>query len=73
MRKASGRIMQVQEGRFTLAAEDGRVLQFVLSHRAAAEPQDLWPVHAAGLRVRVDYDDSPHLLAGVAHRISVEG
>ena len=69
MRSLSGRIIGVQEGRFALATDDGRVLPLMLSRRATAEPQDLGPLFASGARVRVDYEDSPRLVSGVAHRI----
>lgn len=62
----------VQEGRFCFVAENGRVLRFVLSHKAAAEPQDLPQLQATSARVRVAYTDARHLLAAVAHRIDIE-
>jgi hypothetical protein len=72
MRTAQGRITAVQEGRFLLVTPAGRVLQMMLSHRAAVEPQDLPPLEAAANRVRVEYRDSGHLIGGVVERIQVE-
>ncbi|MGD9613873.1 MAG: hypothetical protein AB7H90_01600 [Alphaproteobacteria bacterium] len=72
MPSVHGVVHAVQEGRFRLAAEDGRVLSFILSHKAGVEPQDLAPLAATGARVRIDYSDSPHVIASVAHRIEIE-
>ena len=72
MRSVEGVISVVQEGRFQLVTDGGQVLPFMLSHKAAAEPQDLPPLQRAAARVRVDYTEAPHLICGVAHRIEVE-
>ena len=72
MRWIEGRITAVQEGRFLLAADDGRVRQFVLAHNAAAEPQDLPALSQTGVRVRLAYRDSRHLLCGVAQQLKIE-
>ena len=52
--------------------DDGRVLQFMLSHRASLEPQDLPPLQHRRARVRVEYRDSRHMIAGVVRRLVVE-
>ena len=72
MHSIRGVITAVQEGRFRLVAEDGRVLLFVLSHKAAAEPQDLPPLRDAATPVRIEYEDSRRLIAAVARRIEIE-
>ena len=72
MRSVRGFVSAVQEGRFRLVTDDGRVMPFVLSHKASAEPQDLPPLAARTARVRVSYTDSPHLIADVAHRVEIE-
>ena len=72
MHSVQGVINAVQEGRFQLAADDGRVLQFVLSHKAGVEPQDLPRLQAASVRVRVNYDDGGRLIAGIAKGIEAE-
>jgi hypothetical protein len=72
MHTVRGVVGAVQEGRFHLVTDDGRVLPFVLSHKAAAEPQDLPPLAARAARVRVAYSKSPHLIADVAHRLDIE-
>jgi hypothetical protein len=70
MQSVWGVVTAVQEGRFRLVAEDGRVLACVLSRKAAAEPQDLMAL--TGARVRVAYSASPGLIAFLAHRIDIE-
>lgn len=72
MRSVRGIVSAVQEGRFRLITDDGRVMPFVLSHKASAEPQDLPPLAAKPMRVRVSYSESPHLIADVAHRVGIE-
>ena len=73
MLSVRGFVTAVQEGRFTLVAEDGRVLRFVLSHESSAEPQDLPQLQAAAARVRIAYSDGGgRLIAGVARRIDIE-
>jgi hypothetical protein len=63
MQTVSGTILLVQEGRFRLLTEDGRGLTFLLAHDAAIEPQDLPAL--THRRVRVEYEDSPNLVAGI--------
>ena len=72
MHSVRGRVIAVQEGRFQLATDDDRVMLFVLSHKAAAEPQDLPPLVARTARVRVSYTESRHLIAHVAQRVEIE-
>lgn len=72
MPSARGIVTAVQEGRFLLVTDAGRTLRFVLSHRAAAEPQELPALQRRAARVRVDYSDGKHLIAGVAKRIVAE-
>ena len=72
MQTVRGKVITVQEGRFRLVTDDGRVMPFVLSHKAEAEPQDLPPLMAKMARVRVSYTESPHLIADVAQRIEIE-
>jgi hypothetical protein len=72
MHSVRGRVIAVQEGRFRLATDDGRVLPFVLSHKASAEPQDLPPLAARPVRVLISYSESPHLIADIAHRVEIE-
>lgn len=72
MRSATGIINAVQEGRFQLATDDGRFFEFVLHHRAAVEPQDLSRLERMRARVRVEFRDSKHLIAGIARHLSIE-
>lgn len=73
MHSVRGRVIAVQEGRFRLVTDDGRVMPFVLSHKASAEPQDLPPLAARPVQVLVSYSESPHLIADVAHRLEIVG
>lgn len=66
---AEGTILVVQESRFRLLTEDGRGLVFLLAHDAPLEPQDLPPL--AHRRVRVDYEESSKLIAGIARYLRV--
>ena len=72
MHSVRGTVISVQEGRFRLVTDDGRVMPFVLSHKAWAEPQDLPPLAARTARVQVSYSESPHLIANIAHRVEIE-
>ena len=72
MHSVRGKVIAVQEGRFRLVTDNGRVMPFVLSHKASAEPQDLPPLAARTARVQVSYSESPHLIADVAHRVEIE-
>ena len=66
MPSATGTILLVQESRFRLLTEDGRGTLFLLAPDAPVEPQDLPPL--TGRRVRVEYEESPRLVAaGIAH------
>jgi len=67
----TGVITVVQEGRFRVVGDDGVPRQFVLSHRAPLEPQDLPPLQRAQAHVRVAYAPSRSLIAGVAHDLTV--
>jgi hypothetical protein len=69
MPQASGTVLLVQESRFRLLTPGGRGRTFLLAHDAPIEPQDLLPL--AGRRVRVDYEDSPRLVAGIARGLTV--
>jgi hypothetical protein len=69
MRSAEGVITLVQEGRFALVTDGGRVMQFVLAHDASIEPQDLPLLKRDQRRVRVDFTESRRLVAHVAHTL----
>jgi hypothetical protein len=69
MRSVKGIITLVQEGRFTLVADSGRVMQFLLAHDASLEPQDLPPLKRDRRRVRVNYSEPSRLVAYVAHSL----
>jgi hypothetical protein len=64
-----GRILLVQEGRFMLRTESGTGQLFVLSHRAAVEPQQLPPLQRAQARVEVECDDARGGMSAVAYAV----
>lgn len=66
---ATGTILVVQETRFRLLAEDGRGMVFLLAHDAPLEPQDLPTL--THRRVRVSYEQSPTLIAGIARDLEL--
>lgn len=70
MRRATGRILLVQESRIRLRTDDGRGLVFLLGVDAPIEPQDLPAL--TGARVRLDYTTSPRIAAGIVHDLVVE-
>jgi hypothetical protein len=69
METADGIITVVQEGRFKLVTDTGRVMHFVLAHEAAIEAQDLPPLARARTPVRVAYTRPNHVIAAVAHSL----
>ena len=69
MQSAEGVITLVQEGRFALVTDGGRVMQFLLARDASLEPQDLPLLKRNQRRVRVDYTEPSRLVAHVAHRL----
>jgi hypothetical protein len=71
MQSAEGVITLVQEGRFELVTDRGRVMHFILAHDASLEPQDLPPLQRDQRRVRVDYTEPTRLIAHVAHALSI--
>ena len=70
MQTMTGIITVVQEGRFRLVADDGKSTLFVLSHKAALEPQDLTGLQNAQKRVTVHYRQDSGRIAGLAHDIT---
>lgn len=69
MKTLEGTVLLVQEGRFMVQTSQGETHLFVLSHRAPLEPQQLPPLQRDHARVRVTYDDAPHVIARTAHAI----
>jgi hypothetical protein len=70
MKWVEGVIILTQEGRFELATDGGRVMQFMLAHDAALEPQDLPRLRRGRRRVRVEYTEPRHLIGYLAHALS---
>jgi hypothetical protein len=69
MQSVEGVITLVQEGRFAIVTDGGRIMQFVLAHNASLEPQDLPLLKRDRRRVRVDYTEPSRLIAHVAHAL----
>lgn len=63
---ASGTIAVVQEQRFRLITDEGQGLLLTLSHKARANPNDLWRYHREAAYVLVDYTGEPNMETGVA-------
>jgi hypothetical protein len=68
---AEGVITLVQEGRFALVTDRGRVMHFLLEHDASLEPQDLPFLTRDQRRFRVDFTEPSRLVAHVAHRLRI--
>jgi hypothetical protein len=66
---AEGVITLVQEGRFALVTDRGRVMHFPLAHDASLEPQDLPFLKRDQRRFRVDFTEPSRLVAHVAHTL----
>jgi hypothetical protein len=69
MQSVEGVITLVQEGRFTVVADGGRVMHFLLAHDSSLEPQDLAFLKRDQRRVRVDFTEPSRLVAHVAHTL----
>ncbi len=69
MPTVEGTVLVVQESRVRVLTDDGRGLLFLLAHDAPLDPQDLPPL--THRRVRVDYDESATLIAGVARDLQL--
>ncbi|MFZ0614458.1 MAG: hypothetical protein WAM73_19595 [Desulfobacterales bacterium] len=70
-KRATGRIISVQETRFRLVAEDGRSFLFTLGHGAFAAEAGLIDLHKARASVTIEYEGEPQLESGVARSIRV--
>lgn len=64
-----GIVTIVQESRFQLTDEEGAAHLFLLSHAAAAEPQQLGRLQAEQARVEVRYTEPHNIIGLVAHSI----
>ena len=69
MQSVEGVITLVQEGRFVVVTDGGRVMHFLLAHDASLEPQDLPLLKRDQRRVRVDYTEPSRLVTHVAHTL----
>ena len=71
MQSIQGIVTIVQEGRFQLVDENGVGHQFLLSHRASLEPEQLPGLQRDQSLVRVWYKHAPDLIGHVAARIDL--
>jgi hypothetical protein len=66
-----GVVTVAQEGRFLMRTDDGVTHLLVLSHAAAAEPDQLPRLQHIQARVRVVCQAAPELIAHIARRIQI--
>ncbi len=71
MASMEGRVILAQESRFQLLDRNGVSHHFVLSHSAAAEPEQLPALQRAQARIRVRYRGVEGLIAHAALAITV--
>ena len=71
MESIEGTVIFAQESRFQLIDRGGISHHFVLSHSAAAEPEQLPALQRNQARVRVGYRRAPDVLAHAAMSITV--
>ncbi|MBV9378807.1 MAG: hypothetical protein JO320_27775 [Alphaproteobacteria bacterium] len=69
MQAVEGVITLIQEGRFELVTDGGRVMHFMLAHGSSVEPQDLPPLQQERRRVRVEYTKPTRVVTHVAHTL----
>ncbi len=69
MQTVEGVITLVQEGRFVIVTDSGRVMHFLLGHDASLEPQDLPLLKRKQRRVQIDYTEPSRVVAHVAHTL----
>jgi hypothetical protein len=69
MQSLDGVVTLVQEGRFLMQSDAGPYHVFILSHAAAAEPDQLPALQRDQARVRVRFKRGRDTIAMVAHRI----
>ncbi len=65
-----GVVTMAQESRFQLTDDRGVSHLFILSHSAAAEPDQLAPLSRQQARVRVHYTTPENVIGLLAHAIS---
>ena len=66
-----GRIILAQESRFVVTDANGIAHLFILSPKAAAEPQQLQPLAARHATVEITYGEAKNVIASQATRIDV--
>ncbi|MGN6374059.1 MAG: hypothetical protein ACTHMG_00740 [Sphingomonas sp.] len=71
MKTMDGVVTIVQESRFQLVDDLGVGHLFLLSHRAAAEPQQLGKLMKRQARVRVRYSEPHNIIGMMAEEVDV--
>ncbi len=72
MQSIQGIVTIVQEGRFQLIDRKGVAHHFLLSHRAALEPEQLAALQRAQSHVRVWFTAAPGVIGHAAERIALD-
>jgi len=67
--QVSGHIVAVQEQRFRLATDHGRVYLLTLGRHTRIDPNTLAQLHRRDAHVEVDFSGEPNLTGGVAHSV----
>lgn len=70
MQSMEGIVTIVQEGRFQLLDRAGVSHMFLLSHKAALEPEQLPPLQREQARVRVEYEAGHDIIGWLAHSVT---
>ena len=72
MKVMEGTVLYVQEGRFEVQPDEGACQLFVLSYRAALEPQQLPGLQRDQARVRVRYRSGERGMSAIADEVLVD-
>jgi len=70
MQSIEGIVTIVQESRFQLLDGEGVSRMFLLSHKAALEPEQLPPLQHEQARIRVDYTAAHSIIGLLAHSVA---
>jgi hypothetical protein len=71
LRTVTGHITILQEERFRLVTDDGRVLLLTLAHNAGVGAEELHHFRQSGTRLCVEYEGEPDLASGVARSVKL--
>jgi len=71
MKNVQGTVLFTQESRFMLETDTVERHLFILSHKASVESQQLPPLQHRQARVRVTYDNAPHVIGNTAYAVDL--